>query len=59
MAPVLPWRKSTTEVLSDRLFWPVVAGIAGMVFSLVVGAGGFVPVLAFGLAGVAGGAAVR
>ena len=59
MAPVLPWRKSSGEVLGDRFFWPVVAGIACMVFALVIGAGGFAPVLSFGLAGVAGGAAVR
>ncbi len=59
MAPVLPWRKASGEVLGDRLFWPVVTGIAAMVFALVVGGGGFAPVLSFGLAGVAGGAAIR
>ncbi len=59
MAPVLPWRKASGEVLSDRLFWPVVAGVVAMVFALVVGAAGWAPVLTFGLAGVAGGAAVR
>lgn len=59
VAPALPWRKTTGEVLSDRLFWPAVAGVAGMVLALVLGGAGFAPVLAFGLAGFAGGAAVR
>lgn len=59
MAPVLPWRKASGEVLSDRLLWPAVAGIAAMVGSMLLGAAGFAPVLAFGLAGVAGGSAVR
>ena len=29
-APVLPWRKASTEVLSVRLFWPAVIGMASM-----------------------------
>ena len=59
MAPVLPWRKSSGEVLSDRLMWPAVAGVVAMVGSLLLGGAGWAPVLTFGLAGVAGGAAVR
>ena len=59
MAPVLPWRKASGEVLSDRLMWPAVAGIVAMVVSMILGAAGWAPVLAFGLAGVAGGSAVR
>lgn len=59
MAPVLPWRKASGEVLSDRLMWPAAAGVAAMVFSLFLGAAGWAPVLAFGLGGVAGGSALR
>ena len=59
MAPVLPWRKASGEVLSDRLLWPAVAGVAAMIISLLLGGAGWAPVLTFGLAGVAGGAAVR
>jgi cytochrome c-type biogenesis protein CcmF len=59
MAPVLPWRKASGEVLGDRLVWPAVAGIVAMVVSMLLGAAGFAPVFAFGLAGVAAGSAVR
>ena len=59
MAPVLPWRKASGEVLSDRLFWPCVVGVVAMVGSLFLGAAGWAPVLAFGLGGVAGGSAAR
>ena len=59
IAPVLPWRKASGELLSDRLMWPAVAGVVAMVLSMVLGAAGLAPVLAFGLAGVAGGSAVR
>ena len=59
VAPVLPWRKTTAERLSERLMWPGWAAVAGLLFALLVGARGLAPLLAFGLAGFAGGAAVR
>ena len=59
MAPVLPWRKASGEVLSDRLMWPAVGGVAAMVISMLLGAAGWAPVLAFGLSGFASGSAVR
>ena len=59
MAPVLPWRKASMETLATRLLWPGWAGAGALVFALVVGARGFAPLLAFFLAGFAGGAAVR
>ena len=59
VAPVLPWRKTTAERLSERLMWPGWAAVAGLLIALLVGARGLAPVLAFGLAGFAGGAAVR
>ncbi len=59
LAPVLPWRKASGEVLSDRLIWPSATGVAAMVLSLLFGAAGWAPVLAFGLGGVALGSAAR
>ncbi len=59
VAPVLPWRKASTELLQDRLFVPAIVGVASMVVALLVGGAGWAPILAFGLAGFAGGAALR
>ena len=59
MAPVLPWRKASTELLSERLLWPAVVGALALVLAVTLGARGFAPVLAFGLGGFAGGAAMR
>ena len=59
IAPVLPWRKASTELLRDRLFWPAWGGVIAMVVPLIFGATGFAPLLAFGLGGFAGGAASR
>jgi cytochrome c-type biogenesis protein CcmF len=59
VAPVLPWRKASAELLRDRLFWPAWCGVAALALAVLVGAEGFTPLLAFGLAGFAGGAAMR
>jgi len=59
VAPVLPWRKASPGVLGDRLIWPAWIGAGAMVLSVVVGARGWAPTLAFGLGGFAGGAALR
>jgi cytochrome c-type biogenesis protein CcmF len=59
VAPVLPWRKASGELLTQRLFWPAWAGAAAIVVSLLLGARGFAAPLAFGLGGFAAGAAVR
>jgi cytochrome c-type biogenesis protein CcmF len=59
IAPVLPWRTTTTEVLSQRLLWPAWIG-AGTLFVVVAfGARGWAAIAAFGLGGFAGGAALR
>jgi cytochrome c-type biogenesis protein CcmF len=59
IAPVLPWRKASGELLQQRLFWPAWAGIAALAFSVVLGATGFEALLTFTLGGFAGGAALR
>ena len=59
VAPVLPWRKASTELLRERLFWPAWMGAGALALAVVVGADGWAPLLAFGLAGFAGGAALR
>ena len=56
VAPVLPWRKASGELLRTRLFWPAWCGVAALVFSVLVGADGWAPLIAFGLAGFAAGA---
>jgi cytochrome c-type biogenesis protein CcmF len=59
VAPVLPWRKASTELLSTRLFWPAWCGVGAIVFAVLVGADGWAPLVGFGLAGFASGAALR
>ena len=59
IAPVLPWRKASTELLSTRLFWPAWCGVGALAFSVAVGADGWAPLVAFALAGFAAGAALR
>jgi cytochrome c-type biogenesis protein CcmF len=59
IAPVLPWRKASGELLSQRLFWPAWAGTGAVALAVAVGARGLAPLVAFGLGGFAAGAAVR
>ncbi|MEZ5165831.1 MAG: cytochrome c biogenesis protein CcsA [Acidimicrobiales bacterium] len=59
IAPVLPWRKASSGVLADRLLWPAGIAVAVMLLSVVVGARGWAPLLAFGLGGFAGGSTSR
>jgi cytochrome c-type biogenesis protein CcmF len=59
VAPVLPWRKASQELLVTRLFWPAWCGVGALVFAVVVGADGWAPLVAFGLAGFAAGSALR
>ncbi len=58
-APVLPWRKASTELLSQRLLWPAVIGVSSMALALLLGGRGVYPVITFGLGGFAAGAAAR
>ncbi len=59
VAPVLPWRKASTELLRDRLFWPAWCGAGALVVAVLLGADGWAPLVAFGLAGAAAGSAMR
>lgn len=59
VAPALPWRKTTGEVLSRRLEWPAWGGVLALVVSVLVGARGIAPLLGFAMAGFAAGAAFR
>ena len=59
IAPVLPWRKASTELLRQRLFWPACLGVACIVVPVLLGADGITPLLAFGLGGFAAGSALR
>jgi cytochrome c-type biogenesis protein CcmF len=59
VAPVLPWRKATGELLRDRLWWPAWGGVAAVVAVVAMGMTGPAVVLAFGLGGFAAGSAVR
>jgi len=59
IAPVLPWRKASQELLSKRLFWPAWCGVLALAGSVWVGATGLAPLLTFGLGGFAAGSALR
>ncbi len=59
IAPVLPWRKASGELLRTRLQWPAWAGTATVVVAVLLGARGLAPLVAFGLGGFAAAAALR
>jgi cytochrome c-type biogenesis protein CcmF len=59
VAPALPWRKASTELLSQRLVWPAWFGAITLFVVVALGARGWASILTFGLAGFAAGAAVR
>ena len=59
VAPVLPWRKATGEVLKQRLEWPAWGGVLALVLAVAVGARGLAPLLGFAMAGFAASAALR
>jgi cytochrome c-type biogenesis protein CcmF len=59
VAPVLPWRKASTEILAHRLAAPAWVGAGALVVAVVSGARGWAPLTAFLLGGVAAGSAGR
>ncbi len=59
VAPALPWRRGTTELLRHRLVLPAWAGTLTIVGLVAAGVRGFTPLLAFGLGGFAASSAAR
>ena len=59
VAPALPWRKASTELLRTRLLVPAWCGALALVLAVALGARGFSALLAFLLGGFAAGAAAR
>jgi len=59
VAPVLPWRKASGELLRHRLLWPAWIGTGAVVVGVLAGQKGLAPLLAYGLAGFAAGSAAR
>jgi cytochrome c-type biogenesis protein CcmF len=59
VAPVLPWRKASGELLRHRLVVPAWIGTGVVVVAVAFGARGLAPLLAFGLGGFAAGSALR
>ena len=63
VAPMLPWagasRHPPAELLGRRLLVPMWAAAAALVLAVAAGARGWAALLAFGLGGFAGGAALR
>ena len=59
VAPVLPWRRASVEVLRTRLFWPAALAVAVLVACVVGGVRGLNPLLAFTLGTFAGATAIR
>ncbi|MFM7068081.1 MAG: heme lyase CcmF/NrfE family subunit [Actinomycetes bacterium] len=59
VAPVLPWRRASTELLRERLWWPAWCGVAAIALGVVAGANAAAALLAFGLGGFAAGSALR
>ena len=59
VAPVLPWRAASTDLLRERLWWPACASVAGLALAVGLGARGVTPLLAFWLGGFAVGSAAR
>ncbi len=59
VAPVLPWRKASTELLRDRLFVPGCVGAVALAVAVISGADKWPSLTAFALGGFAAGAAGR
>ena len=59
VAPVLPWRKASSDLLRKRLQWPASACAACLVLCVAFGVRGINPLLAFGLGAFAAASALR
>ena len=59
VAPALPWRKSSADVMRDRLAVPAALGVVVVVGCVIGGIHGIEPLLAFGLGAFAAASAGR
>jgi cytochrome c-type biogenesis protein CcmF len=59
VAPALPWRKTTLEVMRGRLSIPAAVGVLVVVVCVLFGIHGVEPLLAFGLGAFAAASAAR
>ena len=59
VAPALPWRKTTTEVMRHRLAVPATVAVVVLVVLVALGVRGVEPLLAFGLGAFAASSAIR
>ena len=59
VAPVLPWRKASGELLRHRLQWPAAAAAATLALCVAFGVRGLDPLVVFGLGAFAAGSALR
>jgi cytochrome c-type biogenesis protein CcmF len=59
VAPVLPWRKASSEVLAVRVRWPMAFGVLAVVLSVAFGLRGVSTLFTFFLGAFAAGAAFR
>jgi cytochrome c-type biogenesis protein CcmF len=59
IAPVLPWRKASGEVLHHRLVWPAWTAAAVLVACVMAGVRGLGALVAFGLGAFAASTAIR
>src|SRR5207248_5116958 len=59
IAPVLPWRKTSEDVLRRRLLWPAWGATAVLVACVAAGLRGLAPLAAFWLGAFAAGSALR
>ena len=59
VAPALPWRKASAELLHRRLLWPAWAATLTVAACVLAGLRGLAPLVAFGLGAFAAAAAVR
>src|SRR3954452_5082331 len=59
VAPALPWRKASGELLRKRLQWPAWIAVLTVVACVLLGVRGLAPLVAFGLGAFAAAAAMR
>jgi cytochrome c-type biogenesis protein CcmF len=59
VAPVLPWRKASVELLRQRLLWPAAAAVSVLAACVAFGVRGLNPLLAFTLGAFAAASAFR